>query len=289
MQSAFKDHWKEYLMEAAGLGLFMLSAAVFGTILEYPGSVVHDAVSNPFIRRCIMGLAMGLTAIVLVFSPWGKQSGAHYNPAFTLTFYRLGKVAKWDAIFYGLFQFTGGVLGVLVSAQLLGHSFTDKPVQYVITVPGGVNWSLPFFVEASISFLMMLTVLTVSNISRLARFTGIFAGFLIMVYIIAAGPISGMSINPARSFASAFPSQIWTLFWIYLIAPPLGMLTASEIYLRLSKTKMIKCAKLHHHNNKRCIFLHCGYTSKDKSEVKEKFYKDQIVPIQFQYIMNIHK
>ena len=64
-----------------------------------------------------------------------------------------------------------------------------------------------------------------------------------------------MSINPARSFGSALPSGIWDHFWIYLTAPLLGMLTASEIYLWRS-ARTVQCCKFHHHNYKRCIF--CG-------------------------------
>src|SRR5690242_13308176 len=85
-------HWREALMEALGLCLFMVSAGVFGTLLEYPGSPIHRAISDPFARRALMGLAMGLTAIGLVYSPWGRRSGAHLNPAFTWTFFRLGRV-----------------------------------------------------------------------------------------------------------------------------------------------------------------------------------------------------
>lgn len=102
-------HWSEYLMEAAGLGLFMLSAVVVATVIEHPSSPVRAAIDNPLLRRIPMGLAMGLTAIGIIYSPWGKRSGAHINPAVTLTFYRLGKMARWDAILYVLAQCVGGV------------------------------------------------------------------------------------------------------------------------------------------------------------------------------------
>ena len=60
----------------------------------------------------LTGIAMGSTAIALVFSPLGKRSGAHFNPAVTLTFWRLGKVKNWDAVFYIVAQFIGGIAGV---------------------------------------------------------------------------------------------------------------------------------------------------------------------------------
>jgi hypothetical protein len=73
----------------------MVSAFTFGTILEHPASPVHQVIPNPLLRRLLMGIAMGLTAISIIYSPWGKQSGAHINPSTTFTFFRLGKVAKW--------------------------------------------------------------------------------------------------------------------------------------------------------------------------------------------------
>src|SRR6266487_3669549 len=112
--SALRQHWPEYLIEAWALGTFMVSAALFTALLEYPGSPVHQLIPNGSERRALIGLAMGLTAIALIYSPWGKQSGAHMNPATTLTFLRLGKVTGWDATGYIAAQFIGGVCGVLL-------------------------------------------------------------------------------------------------------------------------------------------------------------------------------
>ena len=134
MLDALKLHWPEYLMEAAGLGVFMVSACLFGILLEYPGSPIQQAITDPFLRRVLMGLAMGLTAIGIIYSPWGKQSGAHLNPA--ITFFRLGKIAPWDATFYVLAQFAGGVAGVLLAAAALGGRIAHPSVLYVVTVPG---------------------------------------------------------------------------------------------------------------------------------------------------------
>ena len=85
-------HWPEYLMEAGLLGVFMVSACVFGALYEFPLSPVHQAITSGFQRRSLMGMSMGLTAIAIVYSPWGKQSGAHINPSVTFTFFRLGKI-----------------------------------------------------------------------------------------------------------------------------------------------------------------------------------------------------
>src|SRR5262245_4447532 len=93
-------HWPEYLMEGSVLGLFMISTCIFGTLLEYPNSRIHLWIPNREMRRVLMGLAMGTTAVALIYSPFGKRSGAHINPSMTLTFLRLGKIAPMDAVFY---------------------------------------------------------------------------------------------------------------------------------------------------------------------------------------------
>ena len=91
-QRALARHWPEYLMEAAGLGLFMLSACLFTVLLEHPGSAAHQALPDPLLRRALIGVAMGLTAVAIIYSPFGKRSGAHLNPSVTFTFWRLGKI-----------------------------------------------------------------------------------------------------------------------------------------------------------------------------------------------------
>jgi aquaporin Z len=255
-------------MEAAGLGLFMVSAGVFAVLLEAPGSPLRAALPDPLLRRALMGLAMGGTAIALIYSPWGRQSGAHLNPAVTLTFLRLGKVEPWDAVFYALAQGAGGALGVLLVLLALGRAFADPPVGYVATLPGSAGTAVAFAAEAGISGLLMLVVLTVSNHPRLMRTTGLFAGALVAAYITVEAPLSGMSMNPARTFASALPSLISSSrpfeqpLWIYFLAPPLGMLLAAQLYLALATriraaADPVACAKLVHATDRRCIF--CGF------------------------------
>jgi len=256
MGDALKRHWPEYLMEAAGLGLFMVSACLMTVLLEHPASPIHHALPDPFVRRALIGLAMGLTAIAIIYSPWGKQSGAHLNPAVTLTFLRLGKIRPADAFGYAAAQFAGGGAGVLLVAVPLMSYLADPSVNYAVTVPGPSGTAVAFAAEACISFGLMLAVLVLSNRPRLARFTGLFAGMLVAAYITLEAPLSGMSMNPARTVASAAPAHVWTAWWIYWSAPVLGMLAAAEVFSRLRRAGDLACPKLHHDNPFRCIF--CG-------------------------------
>lgn len=247
-------HWPEYLMEAAGLGVFMMSAFTFGVAIEHPASPIRQAVADPLGRRLLMGIAMGLTAIAIIYSPWGKQSGAHINPSVTLAFVRLGKVKAWDGFFYVGAQFLGGLTGALIASALLSMWVSHPTVNYVVTEPGVFGVRAAIFGEMTISFILMFVVLTVSNIPRLHRWTGFCAGILVAIYITFEAPISGMSMNPARTLASALPARHWQALWLYFIAPVFGMFLAAETYTRIRGAGRVACAKLHHQNDKRCIF-----------------------------------
>ena len=257
---ALRRHWPEYLMEGAELGLFMISAGLFATLLFHPGSPLVALMPDPLARRALMGAIMGLTAIALIYSPWGQQSGAHLNPAVTLTFWRLGKVATWDAGFYVLAQFAGGALGVLLVLAVFGQAFADPPVHYLATVPGPHGLAAALLAEAVISFGLMLTVLLVTNTPKLMRLTGVFAGLLVALYITVEAPVSGMSMNPARTLASALPGSLFDALWIYFVGPAAGMLLAAEAYRLIRRTPDVDCAKLNHHTHRRCIFR-CGYAA----------------------------
>ena len=256
MLRALRTHWPEYLIEATLLGLFMISASLFTMLLEYPGSPAVTALPDAFLRRMLIGLAMGLTALALILSPLGKRSGAHFNPAVTLAFWRLGKVQPWDALFYVVAHFLGGIEGVALVAAVVPRWLADTSVNYVATQPGTMGGGVAFAAEFTISFILMLTILNVSNHPRLSRYTPFFAATLVVTFITFEAPLSGMSMNPARTFGSAFVGHIWTAQWIYFTAPVLAMLLAAFVYRRSGR--VVYCAKLHHHNGARCIF-NCAF------------------------------
>ena len=259
MLFAFRHHWPEYLMEAAGLGLFMISACIASAILWHTNSPVAAVVGkSPLLQRLLMGAVMGLTATLIVYSPMGKRSGAHINPAVTLTFLRLGKIAPWDAAFYVGAQFIGALLGVYGTSLVFRSWISDPSVKFAVTVPGPTGYLIAFIAEAVISFDLMMLILWTTNNRRLARFTGIFVGCTLLVYITFETPFSGMSMNPARSVGSAIPAGVATGLWIYFVAPLLGMLAAAELYLWKRGADVVHCAKLYHTDDVRCIFR-CGY------------------------------
>jgi len=238
--ASFRKNWPHYMREALGLAIFMISACAFAVLLEDKHSRVHLAIPNAWVRLVIMGIAMGATALFIFYSPLTAPSGSHINPAVTLTFMRLGKMCHWDALYYILFQFAGGALAVYVMALLIGGPLTDNPVHYITTVPGRQGLSVALAAEFLAGFIAMSAVLFSSESTGWSKYTRVISAVLIGVFVIIVGPLSGFGMNPARTFASAMPSDDWTDFWAYMIIPILSMLSAAEFFLYVRKNSCLK-------------------------------------------------
>lgn len=254
-RDAFKCHWRLYIFEGTELAVFMISACFATVYLFDPSYPALHLIPSAAIRRLLMGIAMGATAVLIIHSPMGKRSGAHFNPAISLSYLRLGKIARWDAIFYVVFQFIGGVFGVAVSALVLGRSLAAPTADYAVTVPGRYGTAGAFVAELFMSTLLMGVVLWCSNRPSLANYTGYLVGILITFYVLFFAPVSGFSINPARTTGSAVFADVWTAAWLYFAAPLLGMMSAAEIYLRIYGPAGVLCAKLHPDAKYPCPFI----------------------------------
>ena len=254
--TSLRRHWPEYLMEVGEVGFYLCVACLVATLLQHPASIVRQVVSSGVLRRTLMGLAMGATAITIVMSPWGKRSGGHFNPAITFAFFRLRKMGPYDMGFYVVAQFMGAIIGVAVARYALRGALGNQVVRYAVTVPGAYGATVAFVAELAISFFLMITILFTTNHRRLAPYTASAIGALLAIYYTLEAPLSGMSTNPARTFGSAFHASYWHALWIYFVAPSMGMLVAAELFLRFRKGAVPFCAKLHHANNQPCIFHH---------------------------------
>jgi aquaporin Z len=177
------------------------------------------------------------------------------NPALTFTYWRLGKIEGRDALFYFAAQFAGGLAGVAACALAIGEWARAPEVRYAATIPGpGYTAAVAFGAELLISFVLMSVVLLASNHRRWASWTGCCCGALVALFISVESPISGMSMNPARTIGSAVPAHVYTALWVYLVAPLAGMLGAAECYVRARGAEAVLCCKLHHAPGVECIF-----------------------------------
>lgn len=242
--SRFKIHLKEYLMEAAGLAGFVIGAALLTIMLEHPGfAVMHSQLKDyPMLRKVPLALIMG-TYIAVITLLFGKRSGAHINPAVTCIYFRLGKISLWDALFYTIAQFIGAIFAAQLLKYFIPNLFGHPIIDYAVTKPKPPYETVTAFIaEFTISFIMMLLVLFASSSKRFEKYVALISGVLIALFLIFEMPFSGMSLNPARSFAGAFTANEWKHIWLYFIAPIFGMACAAEVFLQWRKKNLIKKA-----------------------------------------------
>ncbi|NNM85675.1 MAG: aquaporin family protein, partial [Phycisphaerales bacterium] len=234
LAQAIKTHWPLYLIEGFLLACFMISASAATILFMGAHSPVAHAVTSPWLRRIGIGIAMGGTAVLLIYCPWGKRSGAHMNPAFTLSFLWLKRIAPADALGYAVGQFAGGALGVLAAVAMFGNAKMSQPtVDYVVTIPGPWGVGVAWLGEFAIGFILIAAVLLLNRSPKLAPRTGLACGVLIALFVVFEAPLSGFSMNPARTFGSAVVADVWQAWWIYFSAPILGMLTGVEVHKQI--------------------------------------------------------
>jgi aquaporin Z len=251
---AVRTHWREYLMEAAEMAMLMLCICAAGSLLYGRYSAVANLGLSWLAKSALMGVIVAGATLFIIRSPFGRRSGAHFNPALTLAYFSLGRIHRWDAFSYVMAHFLGGVAGVFFAYQVFGANLSDFPVRFVVTLPGRNGSVIAFLAEFVTSFALMEVVLLATNHRRLARYTPFFVALVTVFYYMLSMSLSGYSVNPARSFSSALFAHIWRGIWIFFIAPGLGMLAAATLYRNVAGTDRIYCAKLLHDFQSNCPF-----------------------------------
>ena len=188
------------------------------------GSIMIDSIYNE-IGNIGIGLSFGLSVMSVVYSI-GSVSGAHINPAVSIAFWVDKKLITKDLIPYMFFQIVGGILASTLLFFLLPESKTMGE-----TLVKCRDWKVVFFLEFIITFILMFVILQVSDKSRnLDRFSGIAIGGVVAFAAIFVGPISGASMNPARSISPAILINDFSYLWIYIVSPILGAVLSVFVY-----------------------------------------------------------
>ncbi len=245
-----------YLSEFAGTAIMLFIGVSAVGFMWAPGSPV-PVIPNDALRRLVTGILFAGGATLVVYSPLGQRSGAHINPAVTLAFWRIGKVPSGDAAAYVVAQVLGAIAGSFV-AGLVFHNVVIG-VHYAITVPGesyGAIWAL--IAETIITFLLVFTIFVCVDKPRVAKRTGLIAGSLVAVLVMIEAPVSGTSLNPARTLAPALLAPNYTSLWVYFVGPLAGALIAVRLHGMLGGRRSTVCAKLYHTEKYPCPF-NCGY------------------------------
>ncbi len=247
-------HWPEYGSELLGTAFLVfvgLSAVVFdfGT-----GSPVANLIPDRSIRLLMTGLLFAGSGSLVAISPFGKLSGAHINPAVSLAFWAHGKMHHQDVLGYMLGQFLGAIVGALLLVLVWGGRAAS--VHNGITLPGAAYplWVV-FLAELSMTFLLVLSIFFFVSSEHLMRWAPLMTWILVAMMVWLESPISGTSLNPARSIGPALVSWFWQAQWLYCIAPPLGSLLAVGAFRLLQVGgRDIVTGKLFHVSHYRSVF-----------------------------------
>ena len=197
------------------------------------GSIMINSIHNE-IGNVGIGLSFGLSVMSVVYV-FGSVSGAHINPAVSIAFWLNKKLMTKDLIPYIFFQILGGILASTLLFFLLPESKTMGE-----TLVNNEDWKVVFIVEFIITFILMFVILQVSDKSKkLEVFSGIAIGGVVAFASIIVGPISGASMNPARSISPALLINDLSYLWIYIISPILGAIFSVFVYKTIQTRKIL--------------------------------------------------
>lgn len=252
--TAIRKHWLEYLLETAELALLMLGICLSGALIYSAASPMHRLSLPRPVSAAAMGFAVATTTFLIIRSPLGRRSGAHFNPAITIAYFVLRRIHRWDVLFYVTSQLLGGVLGVWIAHRIVGTPLAASPVFYVVTTPGDYGLALALLLEIFLSAFVMSVVLFATNHRRLASFSPLIISSVTVFYYVLCTSIAGYSVNPARTFSSAAFADIWTGIWIYFVGPCVGMSAAALLFIRIYGPSSVYCAKLFHDIYTPCPF-----------------------------------
>ena len=248
--TTLRRHWPEYTVEALFLAIFVLVAGIVSAWLEGPAPA---GASDLAVRRAAAGGVTGLLLIAMIYSPWGRRSGTHLNPAITLAWLRLGKIGRPDALFYTLAQLAGGLAAVMLLRHGALLPTTTQPSLLAASI-GPINEWVAGATELVLSASAMLLILYTSNHASWFRWTGVLYGLLVMLIVACAAPLSGFGMNVARLLAVDVTGDLANTHWLNLLPPLLGMQLAVEAWRLVTRRPQALCAKLAHNTHGRCIF-----------------------------------
>jgi aquaporin Z len=192
----------------------------FGLVFAGTGAIVVNEVSGGAITHVGVALTFGLIVLVMIYT-FGDISGAHLNPAVTVGFWAARRLPAGQVPLYVSSQ----VLGAVAASVALRVLFPQSKLLGATMPAGSEVQSL--VLELILTFLLMLTILNVSTGAKEKGITaGIAVGALIGLEAMFGGPISGASMNPARSFGPALVAGHWEHLWLYLVAPTVGAVGA---------------------------------------------------------------
>jgi aquaporin NIP len=199
--------------------------ATFALVFAGCGAIVVDSERGGSLGQVGIAGAFGLAIMVMIYAT-GHVSGAHMNPAVTIGFVATRHFPARDALAYVPAQLVGAVSGALV----LRAAWDGTPAKLGATVPSVGTGSAFVYELVMTAFLMFVIVAVATDTRAVGAAAAIAIGGTVALDSLFGGPVTGASMNPARSFGPALVASEWTDFWIYVLAPLAGALVGTVLY-----------------------------------------------------------
>ena len=245
-------HLTEYLCELFG-SCFNFFVGLSMVTLNFGTHFTEHWVPSNSLRLLINGLVYAGSGSLFAISPLGKLSGAHINPSMSLAFYLSGKMHLGDLVGYIISQMIGQTLGAVLLVLFWGKYAASISNGMTLPEAGFPLW-LPFLAEVILTFALVFGVFIFASNKALSKWTPLMTWILIATMVWQEAPLSGTSLNPARSFGPALVSWSWEFHWIYWVAPLLGSVLAVLLFRFAAYELRLHTGKLCHAPLYRSIF-----------------------------------
>lgn len=244
-------HWAEWACELVGTMVLILGGLSAVTLDFMPHSPVAALVPSTYWRFLVTGVLFASTGALVTVSPLGRRSGAHLNPAVSLAFFTQGHLHRGDLAGYVVSQSAGALAGAALVRWWWGHAAAS--VHDGLTAPGhGMSPWGAAGVEAAMTGSLVLVIFSFVSSTRTARWTPLAVLVTIAVLVWQTAPLTGTSLNPARSLGPAVVTGDFHAYWVYVVGPIGGALAASALWLAVPRRTLT--AKLFHDPAYRSIF-----------------------------------
>ena len=244
-----KFEYKLFISEAIGTALLLFCGLSIVIFNWGEGSVVAKWIPSVLIRTILTGFLFGCIGCLIALSAVGKISGAHINPAVSIAFWLRGKMETSTMIGYIAAQMIGAVAGCLPLLLIWGKQ--GSSIQYGITLPGEKGPGPAFISEVLATGCLIIYLYIFIGTKRLRNYTPYGIPVLYSFLNIIESTYSGDSTNPARSFGPALIARNFDYYWLYWIAPLIGVLLVTEFfsYVRLNRTYKMEAARISYHDS----------------------------------------
>ena len=246
-------HRREWLAELVGTALLLMGGLSAITLDFGSRSPVVSLLPSHSMRLLLTGALFAATGSLIAISPLGRISGAHLNPAVSLAFWLSGKMHHHDVGAYVAAQLVGACIGA-TAAKLAWHDLATAG--YGVTRPGpSISPIGAVLIEAAMTALLLLTILLFLSRMQTARWTPLAVWFVATMLVWQGAPLTGTSLNPARSLGPAFAAANFHDLWIYFVGPPAGAAIATLAAVAGMRLRPVT-AKLFHDPAYASIFMH---------------------------------